>query len=361
MSMPKKPEDEAANGQPRRWRAEGAGQFARVLSQLRLALYRGLLLSVLPSSLGFIAPLFPEVGSEQVWWLRVRTENGTFALRGDGGARKPLPHLAIPGEVSPDRTRILHLAPEEDHYRIFVSDLQRGTTRKLNDSDAGEAHWSPDGREIVFSAVQDGLSQIYRVGADGKGVAQLTREAEGALRPRVAPDGRIAYVAVRWKKRLEAWRSLPQDERTAAKGTLNAVDLVVLDGKRATTIRRDAIIDDYAWSPDGATIACGTIGKLVFLVVPSGPTREISFDAVDPRLSGRSVRDLRWRPDGKAVSFWARFVGGASISGGPPGPEYVVFPLQGAPVHLDLDPRSVVDWLEGRDGVPVPPPSPTTQ
>jgi hypothetical protein len=211
---------------------------------------------------------------QQIWLLRVRETNRTFALSADGIITRPLPHLPIPGEVSPDKTRLLHVSLERDHYKLFVTDLERLQTRRLIEWDVGEAHWLRDGREVIFCSPGDkGVLQVYRMDATGKNIARLTDEPEGAESPRPARDGRIAYVAARWKKRLEEVRRLPWDERIAAKGTLNPYDLIVMGPQGPQTILRDSLLHDYASSPDGTMIAWSTYGALELVNIGDGSKR----------------------------------------------------------------------------------------
>ncbi len=65
----------------------------------------------------------------------------------------------------------------------------------------GEAHWSPEGRRIVFSSEQDSnpgwlvrRPEIYVMNADGSDVRKLTNSLEGSSTPRWSP------VVSDWKR-----------------------------------------------------------------------------------------------------------------------------------------------------------------
>jgi len=55
--------------------------------------------------------------------------------------------------------------------------------------------WSPDGERLVFVGLRAGRSNLYSVGADGRGLEPLTADRWAALQPAWSPEGkRIAYV-----------------------------------------------------------------------------------------------------------------------------------------------------------------------
>ena len=53
--------------------------------------------------------------------------------------------------------------------------------------------WSPNGEELIFVGLKDARSNLYRVGADGQGLAMLTSDRWATFQPAWSPDGR--YVA----------------------------------------------------------------------------------------------------------------------------------------------------------------------
>jgi Tol biopolymer transport system component len=242
---------------------------------------------------------------------------------------------------------------ERDHYKLFVTDLERLQRRRLIEWDVGEAHWLRDGSEVIFCSPGDkGILQVYRMDATGKNIARLTDEPEGAEWPRPARDGRIAYVAARWKKRLEEVRRLP--ERIAAKGTLNPYDLIVMGPQGPQTVVRDSLLHDYAWSPDGTMIAWSTYGALELVNLADGLKKELRLAERAPQQTGAVLRSLRWRPDGGAIACWSAVpVSRAMPTAACPRcgasredeASLLIIPFEGQAITLKLDPTAIVDWL----------------
>ena len=58
--------------------------------------------------------------------------------------------------------------------------------------------WSSDGKEIAFVSNRDGVTSIYRMAADGTGIARLTSGHDGDWKPAWSPDGEsLCFVSSR--------------------------------------------------------------------------------------------------------------------------------------------------------------------
>src|SRR5436305_10592246 len=55
---------------------------------------------------------------------------------------------------------------------------------------------SPDGSRIAFLSDRDGATDIYVIGADGKGEARLTHSPEAEGQPEWSADGRLIWFTV---------------------------------------------------------------------------------------------------------------------------------------------------------------------
>lgn len=189
------------------------------------------------------------------------------------------------------------LSPAGDHvvfsgpargYRLLVVKLPDGKPAELTPDhpDCYVPQFTPDGKVVVFVR-RDG--DVYRVGADGKGLKRLTegnkyvefrlspKDSHGSTDgPAVSPDGKsVAFVAVR-------------------DGVPN-VWVAGLDGggRRQVTTRMTAC-GRVRWSPDGTSLSFvsfeGKYPQLFVVPAVGGEPRQLT------RLDG-AVTFAQWMPD----------------------------------------------------------------
>lgn len=77
---------------------------------------------------------------------------------------------------SPNGKQILFTALRGGDYEIFVANVDGTNLHQLTDSDAHERQplWSPDGTFITFLSNHAGISEIYRMDLDGGNLRRLT-------------------------------------------------------------------------------------------------------------------------------------------------------------------------------------------
>jgi dipeptidyl aminopeptidase/acylaminoacyl peptidase len=189
-------------------------------------------------------------------------------------------------QLSPDASRVLVSAEENEEWDLWIHDVIRGTKTRLTRSDGREglARWSPDGTEVYFHAPQgNSLSRIYSVAADGSGEP---RDLTGGHSVSLSADGRwMAFVRDDDETGDDLW-SLALDDESEPE-----VFLATDAGERQPSLSPDGKWLAYASDESGRR-------EVYIKPFPSGPGKwQVSVDG-GQRPS--------WSPDGKRVyfSFW---------------------------------------------------------
>lgn len=162
-----------------------------------------------------------------------------------------------PIALSPDGTRLAFIILDQDRDvgNLIVRDLARGEERTVDAGAAGDVHWTPDGKALVYLGR---VSKKQRVAHDLREIVRLDLEtgertviAEG-LRPSLSPDGRrVAFSTQRGKTLIETLllqspspiRPVVRDLETGAQTALLA--------PRPWTEGRFTPDWPLLWSPDG--------------------------------------------------------------------------------------------------------------
>jgi eukaryotic-like serine/threonine-protein kinase len=242
-----------------------------------------------------------------LWICGVEGENPRLLARTDPT------HMAAEPRISPDGKMVAVVARVVGPYgELGVADVSTGKFRLLTHDNALALSpaWSPDSRAIYFSSSRGGTLNIWKIGADGSGLRQVTAGEGDDAELDVSSDGkRLVFATLR------------------VNIGLTQLDLQAEPGESNTKIVASDPARNEFWpvySPDGTHI--------VFFTVRKGAENE-SIDIADTNGSDATqlVRDSRinlfprWSPDGSRVIFFsgnAAFGSGefrsVAISGGAP-------------------------------------------
>lgn len=149
---------------------------------------------------------------------------------------------------APDSRRVAFVARAVEHHVLYTMDVEK---RKIlqeipTELDAiTSPNWSPNGDEIVFAGLKDGLSDLYRLRLSDGSVERLTRDIYDERGPVWSRDGNaLAYSSD------EPWI---ESERTPAE-VARTHDLFLLDlttGEKRRLTHSLSNDQHPAWSPDG--------------------------------------------------------------------------------------------------------------
>jgi WD40 repeat protein len=264
-------------------------------------------------------------------WIRVLSREKTMLFSADGSNPREtdfVPPL-FGRQVSPNGKRTAFVS----QLGIQVQDSGGANSERLSPDnlEATAPTWSPDGKQIAFLGKRGEFWQVHVMDHNGKNVRQISRHAEGTGLPKYGTDGRLAYMA--YHKRV---------------AKLQRADLMLFRGTETQTLIGDIYVSDYAWSPDGKTIARGQLGSLAFFDIAMGSTQELAFSSIDPRLSSHAASRIAWRSDGTSLACQIQFLGGRRQDGPKllGDEELFVIPRSGKPVFFKPGIAiEQVDWI----------------
>jgi dipeptidyl aminopeptidase/acylaminoacyl peptidase len=222
-------------------------------------------------------------GGEANQLFRYDFVTGALAMLTDGKSRNGAPVISRSGLVAYDSTR--RDGKNRDLYVMSPSDPQRARLVMQGEGVWSALDWSPDEKAILaMQAVSSADTSLWRVEVSGGQKAQLTVKGARPVRwagAAFAPDGQTVFATGNFQgEHARVWRF--------SQGVWTAIT------------PHDQVVDSFALSPDGATLA---------VVVDRGSTTELRlFDAggasrMAPQLPPGVISDLLWHPTRGELAF----------------------------------------------------------
>jgi serine/threonine protein kinase/Tol biopolymer transport system component len=206
--------------------------------------------------------------------------------------------------ASPDGRALAFASDRDGRRRIWLKQLPGGNEVALTSGEDDYPRFSPDGGAILFARTEGGRTSIYRVPLLGGEPRRLVSDASDAD---WSPDGRqIVFVR-------------PSLENGVRVSTVFVADV---DGTSARQVARfqGQALRWPRWSPDGRTIALvesglGTrVGSIFLAAVNGGATSSIT-----PPERGTPI-SVAWSNEGHELLYLQAFrSGGTRLSAQPPG------------------------------------------
>jgi Tol biopolymer transport system component len=155
------------------------------------------------------------------------------------------------GSFSPDGRYFAIAAKRKDRDDLVILDVKKDEeVRRIRVPLNGltTPSWSPDGKQLVFTGYDGGLSDLFVVNADGTNLHRLTNDKYADLEPSWSPDGKtVAFVTD---------RSPATDFEALKFGSLR-IALLHLDNGSIDILRNmdQGKNINPAWAPDGRSLA----------------------------------------------------------------------------------------------------------
>ncbi|WP_416864378.1 MAG: TolB family protein [Imperialibacter sp.] len=186
--------------------------------------------------------------------------------------------------------------PEDGHSIIFTMPRKGGNPKRLTPNGPSYLHgWSPNAKELVYTAVRDKTWNIFKIPASGGQEVQLTKTPGLDDGPEYTPDGKYIYFNSNRTGISQIWRMKP-------------------DGSNPEQVTFDELNDWFPHiSPDGKWIVFISFPR----TVDSGQhpfykhcyIRLMPITGGEPKIIGYiyggqgSMNVPNWSPDGKRIAF----------------------------------------------------------
>lgn len=187
--------------------------------------------------------------------------------------------------------RIVFKSYRDGSRSLYVMDDDGGNVQRLTVRPGWWPDWSPDGKQIVFTAQPPGVpnwpqqSAIYIIKSDGTNEHRLTNDETSNSFPSWSPDGQhIAFNSNRLAK------------RGIAQTDIWTIHIVTKQLRRLT--RTEKLTTDPSWSPDGKYIAYRE-GREIHLIRPDGS----GHHELRPGNGNNKRGSPRWSVDSRSVLY----------------------------------------------------------
>ena len=134
---------------------------------------------------------YPDQGNREEIWV----------MKADGSDPHWIGVEGLAAKWSPDGSRFIYTSNRSGNYEIYTANIDGTDEQRLMSTSADESFptWSPDGRQIAYSAstgewntIENSQTyEIYVMDADGTNVHQLTHNTAYDGNPRWSPDGSL--------------------------------------------------------------------------------------------------------------------------------------------------------------------------
>ena len=292
-------------------------------------------------------PAFSPDGS-RIAFRSERSGGGIFVMGATGESVRRVTDFGFTPSWSPDASElVVSTAGFDDPFsrnigaKLFAVTIATGDRRLIDDGDAVQPAWSPNGHRVAFwGTMGGGQRDIWTVPAAGPAAGprvSVTTDAATDWYPRWSPDGRWLYflsdrggVMNVWRVRIEeqSGRVLGDAESVVAPAPAvsgitfarngqmaystfdqrTTIEQLTLDpareqivGSSKVVLRGSRRITFLEWSPDAQWLAFSTIGarENVFLIRPDGSGyRQVTDDEF-------RNRGPAWSPDGSRIAFYS--------------------------------------------------------
>ena len=204
-----------------------------------------------------------------------RDDEAVQLLRTDVNGGWPRPVVTLPGDVrdarpSPDGKSVaIVFRPEDDPNRwdLRVANSESGEVRLLTGMPRQKdwcPRWSPDGKTIGFISQRGGWDHVWAIGADGRGLRQLTAQDNDFADLEWSPDGTRLVCTIN-------------------RGGM--FDLCLIDmtsGQLIDLVRSDGYFSRPDWSPDGSFVTAEFESAvkppdIYRVTVPAGEMQQLTF------------------------------------------------------------------------------------